>query len=49
MIGFVKGIAKEVAPHGIVINSLAPAVISTPMNSNTSEFIVMNSYMLIQL
>ena len=37
MIGFVKGIAKEVAPHGIVINSLAPAVISTPMNSNTSE------------
>jgi 3-oxoacyl-[acyl-carrier protein] reductase len=37
MIGFVKGVAKEVAPHGIVINSLAPAVISTPMNSNTSE------------
>lgn len=37
LIGFVKGIAKEVAPYGIVINSLAPAVISTPMNSNTSE------------
>jgi 3-oxoacyl-[acyl-carrier protein] reductase len=37
MIGFVKGIAKEVAPHGVVINALAPAVISTPMNSNTSE------------
>ena len=37
MIGFVKGVAKEVAPHGVVINALAPAVISTPMNSNTSE------------
>ena len=35
MIGFVKGVAKEVAPHGVVINALAPAVISTPMNSNT--------------
>ena len=37
MIGFVKGVAKEVAPDGIVINSLAPAVISTPMNANTSD------------
>jgi NAD(P)-dependent dehydrogenase (short-subunit alcohol dehydrogenase family) len=37
MIGFVKGVAKEVAPDGIVINSLAPAVISTPMNSDTSD------------
>ena len=37
MIGFVKGVAKEIAPHGVVINALAPAVISTPMNSNTSE------------
>jgi 3-oxoacyl-[acyl-carrier protein] reductase len=37
MIGFVKGVAKEVAPMGIVINSLTPSVISTPMNSNTSE------------
>ena len=37
MIGFVKGVAKEIAPHGVVINALATAVISTPMNSNTSE------------
>ena len=37
MIGFVKGVAKEVAPHGVIINSLAPAVISTPMNANTSD------------
>lgn len=37
LIGFVKGVAKELAPVGIIINALAPAVISTPMNSNTSE------------
>ena len=37
LIGFVKGAAKELAPDGIIINALAPAVISTPMNSNTSE------------
>jgi 3-oxoacyl-[acyl-carrier protein] reductase len=37
MIGFVKGVAKEVAADGITINSLAPAVISTPMNANTSD------------
>ncbi len=37
MIGFVKGIAKEVAPEGITINAVAPAVIRTPMNAETSE------------
>ncbi len=37
MIGFVKAIAKEVATEGITINSIAPAVIKTPMNANTSE------------
>ena len=37
MIGFVKGVAKEVAPLGITINALAPAVIRTPMNANTSD------------
>lgn len=37
MIGFVKGVAKEIAPDGIVINALAPAVISTPMNADTSD------------
>ena len=37
MIGFIKGVAKEVAPDGISINCLAPAVIRTAMNVNTSE------------
>ena len=37
MIGFVKGVAKEVAADGITINCLAPAVIRTAMNVNTSE------------
>jgi NAD(P)-dependent dehydrogenase (short-subunit alcohol dehydrogenase family) len=37
MIGYVKGVAKEVAPLGITVNALAPAVISTPMNADTSD------------
>lgn len=37
MIGFVKGVSKEVAPDGITINALAPAVIRTPMNADTSD------------
>jgi len=37
MIGFVKGAAKELATHGVTINAVAPAVIRTPMNANTSK------------
>jgi 3-oxoacyl-[acyl-carrier protein] reductase len=37
MIGFIKGVAKEVAAEGITINAVAPAVIRTPMNVDTSE------------
>jgi len=37
LIGFVKGVAKEVATMGITVNALAPAVIKTPINENTSE------------
>ena len=37
MIGFVKAVAKEVATEGITVNTIAPAVIKTPMNANTSE------------
>jgi len=37
MIGFIKGIGKEVATEGITINAFAPAVIRTPMNAGTSD------------
>lgn len=36
VIGFVKGVAKEFADTNIIINGLAPAVIKTSMNENTS-------------
>lgn len=36
VIGLVKGVAKEFAETNITINGLAPAVIKTPMNSNTA-------------
>ena len=37
LIGYVKGVAKEVAPYGVTINTVAPAVIRTPLNANTTE------------
>lgn len=37
VIGLVKGVAKEFATTGITINGLAPAVIRTAMNDNTSQ------------
>jgi 3-oxoacyl-[acyl-carrier protein] reductase len=37
MIGFVKGVGKEVAAEGITINAFAPAVIRTPFNAGTSD------------
>lgn len=37
MIGFIKGVSKEVAPDGVTINAVAPAVIRTPMNAGTSD------------
>lgn len=36
VIGLVKGVAKEYATSGIIINGLAPAVIKTTMNKNTA-------------
>jgi 3-oxoacyl-[acyl-carrier protein] reductase len=37
MIGFIKGVGKEVAAEGIIINAFAPAVIRTPFNAGTSD------------
>jgi 3-oxoacyl-[acyl-carrier protein] reductase len=37
MIGFIKGVGKEVATAGITINAFAPAVIRTPFNAGTSD------------
>lgn len=37
LIGFIKGVGKEVATHGITINAFAPAVIRTPFNAGTSD------------
>ncbi len=34
--GLVKGVAKEYAQKNILVNGLAPAVIQTPMNADTS-------------
>ncbi|MFN8375581.1 MAG: SDR family NAD(P)-dependent oxidoreductase [Anaerolineae bacterium] len=36
VIGLVKAVGKEYAERGITVNGLAPAVIRTPMNDNTS-------------
>lgn len=36
VIGLVKGVAKEYATSGIIVNGLAPAVIKTAMNENTA-------------
>jgi 3-oxoacyl-[acyl-carrier protein] reductase len=36
VIGLIKGVGKEFATTAITINGLAPAVIKTPMNDNTS-------------
>jgi 2-dehydro-3-deoxy-L-rhamnonate dehydrogenase (NAD+) len=37
VIGLVKAVGKEYATSGVTINGLAPAVIQTPMNQDTSE------------
>lgn len=36
VIGLVKAVGKEYATNGITVNAIAPAVIRTPMNENTS-------------
>lgn len=35
VIGLTKSVGKELATDGVLVNSIAPAVISTPINQNT--------------
>lgn len=44
VIGLTKSAAKELAADGVLVNSVAPAVIDTPMNSNTDPSVL--EYML---
>lgn len=36
VIGLTKSVGKEVATDGVIVNSIAPAVIATPMNEETA-------------
>ncbi|MHB1090520.1 MAG: SDR family NAD(P)-dependent oxidoreductase [Ilumatobacteraceae bacterium] len=44
VIGLTKSAAKELAADGVLVNSVAPAVIDTPMNSDTEPSVL--EYML---
>lgn len=37
VIGLTKSVGKELATDGVLVNSIAPAVISTPMNAKTAQ------------
>lgn len=37
VIGLTKSLGKELASKGVLVNAVAPAVIDTPMNANTSQ------------
>jgi NAD(P)-dependent dehydrogenase (short-subunit alcohol dehydrogenase family) len=36
VIGLTKSLGKELAPTGVLVNAIAPAVIDTPINANTT-------------
>lgn len=44
VIGLTKSVAKELATSGVIVNSVAPAVIATPMNNDTAPQVL--EYML---
>lgn len=44
VIGLTKSVGKEVATDGVIVNSVAPAVIATPMNAETAPHVL--EYML---
>lgn len=37
VVAMTKSVGKELATTGVLVNSIAPAVIETPMNANTSD------------
>jgi NAD(P)-dependent dehydrogenase (short-subunit alcohol dehydrogenase family) len=47
VIGLTKSVAKEVATDGVLVNSVAPAVIATPMNAGTDPQVL--AYMLAKI
>ncbi|MAS34510.1 MAG: 3-oxoacyl-ACP reductase [Anaerolineaceae bacterium] len=47
LMGLVKGVGKEYAESGITVNGIAPAVIRTPMNEDTSQ--TMLDYMIAKI
>ena len=40
VIGLTKSVGKEVAQDGVIVNSVAPAVIDTPMNAETAPHVL---------
>ncbi len=47
VIGLTKSVGKEVATDGVLVNAVAPAVISTPMNADTTPEVL--KYMLARI
>lgn len=40
VIGLTKSLGKELAPHGVLANAIAPAVVATPMNADTDPAVL---------
>lgn len=49
VIGLTKSLGKELAKSGVIVNAIAPAVVSTPMNSTTSPQVLQHITSLIPM